>query len=333
MEMVEKYKPELGVRAACDAFGIPESTWYRWVKINERSLSIRSSDAKKPYHHRRLKEDEEEKLLSVMCELRFMDMAPETIVACLLDEGKYYGSARTMYRLLDRHKAVKERRNQLKHPEYKKPELLATMPNQVWTWDITKLRTGRKHDYLHLYVIIDVFSRYTVGWLVADRECSKLAEKFIADTCWEQRIKPGQLTIHADRGTSMRSKTVAQMMADMGVTRSHSRPYVSNDNPYSESQFKTLKYGSDFPKFFRNVDEAKEFLEEWFRWYNTKHRHSGIQMLTPENVHYGKDKDVLKARNYVMMKAYKKYPERFSRGKPKLRSIDSAVYINKPKAA
>lgn len=333
MELVGKYISELGVRGACDAFGISEATWYRRQKLNETSSSRKTPDTIKQRHYRRLSQGEEENILNVMCTEPFMDMAPESIEACLLDEGKYYASARTMYRVLDRNKAVKERRRQLKHPEYKKPELLATGPNQVWTWDITKLRTGRKHDYFHLYVIIDVFSRYTVGWLIADRECSKLAEKFIADTCWEEGIKPEQLTIHADRGTSMRSKTVAQMMADMGVTRSHSRPHVSNDNPYSESQFKTLKYGSNFPKYFNSIEEAKEFLEEWFLWYNTKHRHSGIQMLTPENVHQGNDREILCARQKVMEEAHQKHPERFPRGVPKLKSIDCSVYINKPKAA
>jgi len=328
MDLIEKYKHELGVRDACDTFGVSEATWYRHKNNAKSSLS---APKEKKRHHRRLSEKEEEELLNVMCKERFMNMAPEAIVACLLDEDEYYASARTMYRLLDRQKAVKERRQQLKHPEYKKPELLATGPNQVWTWDITKLRTGRKHDYLHLYVIIDVFSRYTVGWLVADRECSMLAEKFIADTCWEQNIEPGQLTIHADRGTSMRSKTVAQMMADMGVSRSHSRPHVSNDNPYSESQFKTLKYGSNFPKFFESVSVAKEFLEEWFEWYNKEHRHSGIQKLTPKNVHYGEAEEILEKRRQVMERAYEKHPERFLKGIPKLRVLDSNVYINKPK--
>jgi len=327
--MVGKYKDELGIRDACKTFDFSEATWFRWQKNNDSEVELRS----KPRHHRRLSVQEESEVLELLCSERFQNMAPEAIVACLLDENTYLASPRTIYRILSRHKAVKERRNQLRHPDYKKPELLATGPNQLWSWDITKLRTGRKHDYLHLYVIMDVFSRYTVGWLVANRESEELAEIFIADTCWEQGIQDGQLTIHADRGPSMKSKTVAQMMSDMGVERSHSRPHVSNDNPYSESQFKTLKYHADFPKTFDGVRDAKVFLEGWFNWYNTQHRHSGICMLTPATVHAGKHEVALEKRRAVMQDAYKKNPGRFPNGPPKLKGLEPAVYINKPEAA
>jgi putative transposase len=235
-----------------------------------------------------------------------------------------------MYRNLERNKASQERRNQRIHPIYERPELLATKPNELWSWDITKLRTGKKWSYHYLYVIIDVYSRYVVGWMVAPKENAILAEQFIAETCFKENIERNQLTIHADRGSAMKSKTVSQMMADLGVTKTHSRPHVSNDNPYSESQFKTLKYHSTFPKEFPSIYDAKGYLRNWFEWYNNEHRHSGIQMLRPIDVQRGRSEEVLKKRQDVLTNAFEKNPQRFPKGRPEVKPLDEAVYINKP---
>jgi transposase InsO family protein len=204
---------------------------------------------------------------------------PGAVFATLLDEGVYHCSLRTMYRILDEAGETRERRDQLTHPAYQKPELLATGPNQLWSWDITKLKGHAKWTYFYLYVILDVFSRYVVGWMVAPRETAELAKRLIADTCDKQNILPDQLTIHADRGSSMTSKPVAFLLADLSVTKSHSRPYVSDDNPYSESHFRTLKYRPDFPERFGCIQDSRAFCQEFFTWYNEEHRHSGIELL------------------------------------------------------
>ena len=235
-----------------------------------------------------------------------------------------------MYRILEKHKEVKERRNQLTHPHYQKPELLACAPNQLWSWDITKLKGPAKWTYYYLYVIIDVFSRYVVGWMVAHRELSSLAKKLIEQTCEKQKIQPGQLTIHADRGSSMKSKAVAFLMADLGITKSHSRPYVSNDNPYSESQFKTLKYRPEFPERFGAIVDARLFCQPFFQWYNSEHYHSGIGFLTPEDVHYGRADEIIKERQAALDAAYEKHPKRFKGKPPTPAVLPQAVWINKP---
>jgi len=238
-----------------------------------------------------------------------------------------------MYRILEKYRAVRERRNQRRHPQYQKPELLATGPNQVWSWDITKLKGPRKWSHYHLYVIMDIYSRYVVGWMVAERESAMLAERLIRETCERQGIVKDQLTIHADRGVSMRSKTVAQLMADLGVTKSHSRPHVCDDNPYSESQFKTLKYHPSFPGQFGSLEDARLFLRHFFDWYNDEHRHSGIAMMTPKDVHIGKADEIIRKRQETMNRAYSLHPERFVSGHPKLKPLSGEVWINKPIAA
>jgi putative transposase len=235
-----------------------------------------------------------------------------------------------MYRILEADDEVKERRDQLTHPAYQKPELLATEPNQVWSWDITKLLGPVKWSYFHLYVIMDIFSRYVVGWLVADRESASLAQNLIEQTCQKQSIEPGRLTIHADRGSSMTSKPVAFLLADLGITKTHSRPHTSNDNPFSESQFKTLKYRPGFPDRFSSIEEARSFCRSFFPWYNQEHRHSGINLLTPHMLHYGEAEQVLKAREQVLLKAYEAHPERFVRGIPSPGPLPQAVWINPP---
>jgi putative transposase len=256
-------------------------------------------------------------------------MAPGEIHAILLDEGHYHCSERTMYRLLERQGQTVLRRQSAPRA-YARPELLASRPNEVWSWDITKLKGPRKWTYFYLFKILDIFSRCVVGWMVAYRESSELAEALIAETCWKQDIAPGELTVHADNGSSMTSHVVAQLLADLGITKTHSRPHVSNDNPYSESAFKTLKYRPDFPERFGTIEEARSFCVDFFRWYNHEHRHSGIAMLTPASVHYHQHETMLKARSVVLANAYELHPERFVRGIPKVKSLPTEVWINKP---
>jgi putative transposase len=252
------------------------------------------------------------------------------VQATLLDEGQYLCSARTMYRLLEQAGESRERRDQLVHPAYHKPELLATAPNQLWSWDITKLLGPAKWTYFYLYVILDVFSRYVVGWMVAPRESAELAKHFIEESIRKQDIPAGQLTIHADRGRVMTSKPVAFLMADLGVTKTHSRPYVSDDNPYSESQFRTMKYRPEFPDCFGSIQDARAFCQNFFQWYNEEHRHSGLGLLTPAVVHFGQAPTVLAARQVVLDAAYQAHPDRFVRRPPKPLPLPSEVWINKP---
>ena len=282
---------------------------------------------------RALTESEREGVLDRLRSNRFVDHAPAQVYATLLDEDTYLCSIRTMYRILDAHGEVKERRDQASHPQYAKPQLLATGPNELWSWDITKLLGPATWTYYYLYVILDVFSRYVVGWMVAYRELAALANRLIHESCEKQGIVKGQLTLHADRGSSMRSKHVAMLLSDLGVTKTHSRPHVSNDNPFSESQFKTLKYRPDFPKRFGSIEDARAFCRDFFRWYNTEHRHSGIALLTPETVHYGQAIEVTNARQKVLNTAYGRHPERFVRKPPKAPQLPEAVWINPPHGA
>jgi putative transposase len=261
---------------------------------------------------------------------RFVDQAPREVYAALLDEGEYLCSVRTMYRLLDGDQAVQERRDQLRHPHYQKPELLATASNQVWSWDITKLLGPQKWTYYYLYVILDIFSRYVVGWMLARRESSDLAGRLIRESIDKQNVSEEQLTLHSDRGPSMTSHGVAELLAALGVTKSHSRPHVSNDNPFSESQFKTLKYRPDFPDRFASYDHALNFCREFFGWYNDEHYHSGIGLLTPATLHYGQAPVVIESRAAILQAAYAKYPERFVHGCPKPQPLPTAVWINPP---
>jgi putative transposase len=251
--------------------------------------------------------------------------------AVLLDEGVYLCSVRTMYRILASVGEVKERRNHRSRSGYAKPELLATSPNEVWSWDITKLKGPAKWVYFYLYVIMDIFSRYVVGWMVAHREAATLARRLIEETCRKQDIKPGQLTVHADRGSSMKSKTVGQLMDDLCVHKTHSRPYTSNDNPYSEAQFKTLKYHPEFPDRFGCAQDGRAFCQEFFSWYNTEHRHSGIAYLTPDMVHHGNAGEVTQARQFVLLDAFAAHPERFVNKVPQPLALPESVWINPPK--
>ena len=322
----EELAKAIGVQAACAALDVPRSTLYR-SRQPIREKSIRSVSP------RALSATEKEAVRSELNSERFQDLAPREIYATLLDEGRYLCSWRSMYRILVENEEVRERRNQLRHPNYTKPELLATGPNQLWSWDITKLLGPSKWTYYHLYTIIDVYSRYVVGWLIAERESAALAQELISETCVRQSIKPGQLTIHADRGTSMTSKSVAFLMADLGVTKTHSRPHVSNDNPYSESQFKTMKYQPDYPSNFGSQVDARTWAQPFFDWYNNDHHHSGVALLTPSDVHYHRAEAVLQKRQEVLQKAYEKSPQRFVKGLPVPEQLAEAVWINPPKSA
>ena len=264
MEAAEKFSGELGTAPACRVFGVPRASLYRHRR-REATPAVEPTPAGS---HRALSGVERQEVLDVLHSERFVDQAPAQVAAALLDEERYLCSVRTMYRILDANQEVRERRNQRRHPVYEKPELLATGPNQVWSWDITKLKGPRKWTYYYLYVILDIFSRQAVGWMVADCESSGLAKKLIRESCDKHRIEQDQLTLHADRGSSMKSKVVALLLSDLGVTKTHSRPHVSDDNPFSEAQFKTLKYRPDFPERFGCIQDAKAFCRDFFGWYN-----------------------------------------------------------------
>lgn len=314
----------LGVAPTCSAMGLPRSTYYR-------HRSPRTQKIGRPTPDRALSPDERQEVLSVLHDPRFVDDAPGQVYAALLDQGRYLCSERTMYRILEGNAEVRERRDQLRHPVYRKPELLATAPNQVWSWDITKLLGPVKWTYYYLYVILDIFSRYVPGWLLARVESAALAKQLIEGTCLRQGVSQEQLTIHSDRGPSMTSKTVALLLADLGVTKSLSRPHVSNDNPYSEAHFKTLKYRPGFPRRFGSEQDGRAHCRAFFTWYNTEHRHSGIGMMTPEMVHYGSASHIRIARQRVLDKAYALHPERFVKSPPSAPNLPVAAWINPPK--
>ena len=324
MAATRSLSTEIGIKPACDAFGLVRSGFYR-------GLGPAKEPAPRPSPPRTLSAEERQAVLTTLHSDRFVDTAPATVYATLLDEGRYHCSIRTLYRILDAQAEVKERRNQLRHPVYQKPELQATTPNQVWSWDITKLLGPVKWSYCYLYVILDIFSRYVVGWMVAPAESAGLAQRLITDTCEKQQIEPGQLTLHADRGSSMTSKPVAWLLADLGVTKTHSRPYTSDDNPFSEAQFKTLKYRPDFPERFGSLEDARAFCQTFFAWYNREHRHSGIGLMTPAAVHDGRASTVRDARQRVLSAAYVAHPERFVRKPPQPPLLPHAVWINPPK--
>jgi putative transposase len=319
---------KVGRAAACRALNVPRASLYRHLRPSEPAAPA----APRPSPPRALTAAEQQRVLDVLNSERFRDKAPAEVFATLLDEGTYLCSVRTMYRILEQAGEVRERRDQLRHPNYQKPQLLATSPNQVWSWDITKLLGPVKWTYFYLYVILDIFSRYVVGSMVAERESAELAKRFIAETCRKQNIAPDQLTIHADRGTSMTSKPVALLLADLGVTKTHSRPHVSDDNPFSESQFKTLKYRPEFPDRFGSIQDARAFCQLFFPWYNIQHHHSGIGLLTPEVLHYGRADEVITQRQLVLSQAFKRNPERFVRAQPRPPARPTAVWINPPPA-
>jgi len=326
MAAVDAHQAQVGVKPLCDALGLSLETYYRQRRPKQhRALQRRRSPA------RALTEPERQGVLDALHSERFGNRAPTEMYATLLDEGVYLASPRTMYRILAGNREVRERRNQLRHPLYAKPELLATGPNQVWTWDITKLLGPEKWTYYYLYVVLDIFSRYVVGWMLARSENAELARRLIRQTCATHGIEPGQLTIHSDRGAPMTSKALGQLLADLVVERSLSRPHTSNDNPFIESHFKTLKYGPGFPdRFNGGFDQARSHCQIFFPWYNDEHRHSGIEELTPAQVHFGRAPRVLEQRQQVLHAAYDRHPERFVHGLPTVAELPAAVWINPP---
>ena len=323
MKTSEQLAEHSNVSAACQALGVPRSSFYR-------ARQPRKEPQPRPAPKQALSQAEKMEVRQTLNSERFQDSSPRQVYATLLDEGIYYCSWRTMYRILDEHQEVRERRNQLRHPKYIKPELLTTRPNMLWSWDLTKVRGPVKWAYYYLYTILDVFSRYVVGWMIAERESATLAQQLIQETCRKQEILPEQLTVHADRGSSMRSKTVALLLADLGVTKTHSRPYVSNDNPYSESQFKTMKYRPTYPERFGTIQDARAWARSFFRWYNHDHHHSALGLMTPAVVHYGQAETVREQRQQVLKAAYAAHPERFVHGEPKAPALPKEVWINKP---
>jgi putative transposase len=325
-EIVERAGKKVGIRAACRALGVSRASYYRWTEHRVLPPPRARSGG------RALSEHERQEVLDVLHEERFVDLAVPQVHAQLLDEDeKYYCSVRTMYRILDAAGENRERRNVRTYPDLVKPELLATRPNELWSWDITKLLGPQKWTYYYLYVILDVFSRYVVGWMVADCESKQLARKLIEETCNKQNIQPGELTLHADRGSSMTSKPVAFLCADLGITKTHSRPHVSDDNPFSESQFKTLKYRPDFPKRFGCTEDARAFCRNFFAWYNDVHRHSSLAMVTPNEMHHGQAAERIGGRARVLQAAYERNPERFPKGVPVPQLPPTEVWINQPK--
>lgn len=322
MTVANELSKTVGTLAACSALGVSRASLYRMRTPNEKK--------QRPHSTRALSQDESKQVLEVLCSERFVDASPAEVHATLLEEGVHLCSVRTMYRVLHRHNCCKERRSMLHHPNHVKPVLIATAPNQVWSWDITKVRGPGKGEYYQLYVILDIFSRKVVGWLLADCESASLAEQLIAATLQREGVVADQLTLHADRGAAMRSQTVAELLAELGVTKSHSRPRTSDDNPYSEAQFKTTKYCPFFPGCFGSLDEARAFFKLFFSWYNCEHHHSGIAMFTPEQVHSGRFEEVLAVKQAALDAAFACHPERFVRGRPIAKRPPSAVYINRP---
>jgi putative transposase len=326
MKASEQLCAEAGVSAACQALAVPRSSYYRAQQPKPKATP-------RPMPQRALNQEEKTQVRETLHSERFQDSSPRQVYATLLDESIYLCSWRTMYRILDEYQEARERRNQLRHPVYSKPELLATGPNQLWSWDITKLKGPVKWTYYYLYTILDVFSRYVPGWMIAEGELARLAEELIVATCEKQGIQPGQLTLHADRGSSMYSKPVALLLADLGVTKTHSRPHVSNDNPYSESQFKTMKYRSDYPDRFGSIQDARAWAREFFHWYNHDHHHTGLGLMTPATVHFGQAQQVTDQRQQVLQVAYAAHPERFVHGAPKPPSLPEEVWINRPQSS
>jgi len=326
MKAIEELAPQVSTAAACRSLDVPRATLYR----RRRPEPPATAATPRPKPPRALGDQERQQVLDVLHREPFADKAPAEVYAALLDQGQYLCSIRTMYRILNDQQEVRERRDQLRHPTYHKPQLVATAPNQVWSWDITKLLGPAKWTYFHLYVILDIFSRYVVGWMLARRESEHLAERLIRETVVKQGIVRDQLTIHSDRGPSMRSQTVAQLLATLGITKSHSRPHVSDDNPFSESQFKTLKYRPEFPDRFASIEHGLDFCGKFFHWQNHEHHHWGLGLLTPATVHYGQADAALAARQAVLTAAFEAHPERFVRQPPRPLALPSEVWINPP---
>ena len=322
---VEQLAPQVGVAAACRALGVARASVYR----HRRPPGARPAPAPRP-SPRALAPAERAKVLATLHEDRFVDQAPAAVYATLLEEGRYLCSARTMYRLLQGAGEARERRRQRRHPRAEPPRLVATAPNQVWTWDITRLAGARKWETYPLYVVLDLFSRYVVAWMVAPRESADRARRLIREAFQKQAVSPGQLTLHQDRGAPMTAKTFSQLLIDLEILPSYSRPRTADDNPYSESQFKTVKYAPAYPGRFADPEQARAYCRSFFDWYNTRHRHSGLGLLTPDAVHHGRAGQLQAERQRVLEDAYARHPERFVKGLPQAPKIPDEVWINPP---
>jgi putative transposase len=328
MRAAEELAQTTGMATACHVLNVPRSSLYR-ARVNSQRKTPAPCNPR-PIPARALSDAEKEEVRTVLNSERFQDQSPREVYAALLDDGVYLCHWRTMYRILDEHDEVRERRNQLRHPAYTKPELLATGPNQLWSWDITKLRGPVRWTYYYLYVMLDVFSRYVVGWMVAERESAELAQELTMAACAKQQIEPGQLTLHADRGSPMIAKSMTMLMSDLGVNPSHSRPHVSDDNPYSEAQFRTLKDSPGYPDRFGSLADARQWSQQFLTWYNQQHHHTALALLTPADVHYGRSKEKLAQRHLVLQQAFDAHPERFVSGCPTPIQLPDAVWINPP---
>ena len=327
-DAVAALPPDIGMTAAiCGATGVSRATV---VRKRAQLTAPPAVSRPRPRSARALSEPQRREVLDLLRAPHFADQAPAEIYATLLDEGTYHCSIRTMYRILDSNNEVRERRQQLRHPVYQKPELMAEKPNEVWSWDITKLMGPAKWNYFYLYVILDIYSRRVVGWRVADAETATLFKPLFDDAIEKHNVPPGQLTLHADRGGPMKAKATAFLLADLGVTRSHNRPHTSNDNPFSESAFKTLKYQPRFPKRFGCIEDARSFCRDFFDWYNQDHHHAGIGLMTPDQVHYGQIDAVHAARQATLDQAFRENPERFVKKPPVPPAKPTAAWINPP---
>ena len=327
MAPVEELSQSVGLVQACVTLGVSRATLYR-RRRPKACARIKVRKCRKPA--RALSESERRRVLEVLRSEEFVDKAPLEVYGTLLDQDQYLCSIRSMYRYLAENQEVRERRNQRRHPQHPKPVLVARAPNEVWSWDITKLRGPSKWMLYYLYVLMDIFSRYVVGWMVAERESAALAERLISESCAKQGVRPDQLTVHSDRGAPMTAGSMMELYAMLGITPSHSRPRVSNDNPFSESQFKTLKYRPDFPDRFGGPGHARRYSGNFLHWYNVEHRHSGLALMTPEVVHYGRTREVLVHRQRVLDAAYAAHPDRFVKGPPRAQEPPSEVWINQP---
>ncbi len=325
MNAVIGLRGSLPVAPFCAALGVSRAT------VNRRLHPAPRKDASvRPKPARALSDDERQTILDTLCEDRFVDRSPAEVFYTLLDEGQHLGSERTFYRVLAEHNSVQERRRQLSHPQHQRPELVASATNAVWSWDTSKLRTTTKWQYFYLYVLLDLYSRYAVGWMIARHDNAALAKVLIRQSVEKHGVQPGSLVLHSDRGPAMTSKTLAQLLTDLDVTRSLSRPHTSNDNPFSESAFKTAKYHPSYPPAFSCHDHALAWGREFFHWYNHEHRHSGIAYLTPADVYFGRADAVLAERHAKRLAAYVEHPERYPNGMSKLQTLPPATYINPP---
>jgi putative transposase len=326
-EAIDELRGLVSTRDAINALGESRATWYRRHRTS--APPARPARVAKP-QPRALSEVERKEIRATLESEEFIDEAPATVYAKLLDQGVYLGSVSTMYRVLGEHDEVRERRRQATHPAHKKPELIATRPNEIWSWDITKLHGPEKWTYYYLYVILDIWSRYVTGWMLARCESAALSTRLMNESIAKQGIRKGQLTLHADRGSPMIAKPVVHLLADLGVTKSHSRPHVSNDNPYSESQFRTFKYRPDFPDRFGSFEDAQAHCRRFMTWYNEHHVHSGIGYHTPADVHSGRAQQVREQRGAVLLDAYALHPERFVRKVPTPPALPTVAWINQP---